>query len=139
MILPFLNWANKKSALTSPHAFSLLVLGKGGGSEGKETLPRTLVSHPPACTEPTRLNTEGHLFVSIRSFFLRVHISSCISGPAFKKRLGFGIWICCDCKKEMWDQPVVLFIQFWLLSGSVITFVSEGYSLVLAEHEHGWL
>lgn len=90
---------------TLPISF-LFYFGKRGWARGKSSLLMILVSNPePPYPDPTKLNAEGYSLASLCSFFLRLYFC----GSSKKKCLGFGIWICCACNKEMWDQLVVLF------------------------------
>lgn len=81
---------------------------ESGWGWGKASLLQTRVSDPHL--HPTKLSTEAHSLAFLCGFFLRLHISACISVATFKKKcLGFGVRLCCASNKEVWGQFVVPF------------------------------
>ena len=90
----------------------LLRFGRRGWARGKGSLLRTLVSNPEAhltTPGPHQMKYWMYRFASLCSFFRRLYFC----GSIIKKTsLGFGIWICCACNKDMWDQFFVLFTYY---------------------------
>lgn len=90
----------------------LLRFGEGDGPEGKAPCwgHWSLILKPTSpLLDFTKWNTECYWFASLCSFFLRLYFC----GSIIKKTsLGFDIWICCACNKDMWDQFVVLFTYY---------------------------